>query len=90
MKFEIIKQTPFTFNKEGKEVKGVAYTVAHKARVIQASTINFEEGELVADGNTLNVKTEVELVKKPYTNGLGEVINGLQLVPKMDLDILDI
>lgn len=88
MKFQIIKQTAFSFDRKGQQVEGIAYSVAHKARVINVSTLNFEKDELVVEGDTLNVKCDIELIADNYADQLtGEIRKGIKLVPKMDLAI---
>lgn len=84
-KFPIIKKTPFTFGEGEKKQSGVAYVVTHKARVIQVSTLNFDKDAITEEGDTLNVKGEVELVPNNYTNKQGEETRGLKMVPAMDL-----
>ncbi len=90
MKFRVIKSK--AFDTEG--VKGVSYTVAHKGRAINVSTLSFEKDDITEekDGEKIthiNVKGELALRKSPYTNELGDSVDGLKLVPKMDLQIED-
>lgn len=87
MNFRIIKSTDFEH--EGK--KGTAYTVAHSGRVLQVSTLYFdEEGALtVADGK-LTIKGDIEVRKQPYVNKTGEVVQGLQIMPKFGLSLSEV
>ena len=87
MNFQIIKQTEFSFTKDSKETKGVNYVVAHKGRAMQVSSLNFEAGQLNPKDGVLSISGDIELVAKPYTNGLGETVKGISVMPKMDIAI---
>ena len=90
MNFKIIKQKAFTFSDaKGTEQKGVAYTVAHKGRAFQVSTLNFEEGQLSEAKGVLTIQGDLDAVKAPYTDSLGNSAVGVKLMPKMDLVLSD-
>ena len=90
MVFKIIKQKSFSFtNSEDVAETGIAYTLAYKGRVFQASTLNFENNELKADGNKLTISGDIDAVKAPYVNSLGETVNGVKLMPKLDMVLSD-
>ncbi len=87
MNFRIIKSTAFEF--EG--TPGTVYTVAHAGRVLQVSTLHFPETDsLVAKDNILSIKGDIEVVKKSYENKLGEMVQGLQIMPKFGLSLSEI
>ena len=87
MNFRIIKFTDFEH--EGK--KGTAYTVAHAGRVLQVSTLYFEEeGALVAADGKLTIKGDIEVIKKPYVNKMGETVQGLSIMPKFGISLSDV
>ena len=87
MNFKVIKSKAF----DTAGVKGVAYTVALRGRAINVSTLSFEEGEIKPsdDNKTLSISCEVEAVKSPYVNELGETVQGLKLMPKLGIAISD-
>jgi hypothetical protein len=87
MNFRIIKFTDFEH--EGK--KGTAYTVAHAGRVLQVSTLYFEEeGALTATDGKLSIKGDIEVIKKPYVNKMGETVQGLSIMPKFGISLSDV
>jgi hypothetical protein len=87
MNFRIIKSTEFEF--EGK--KGTAFTVAHAGRVLQVSTLYFEdENSLVVADGKLTIKGDIEVIKKPYVNKMGETVQGLSIMPKFGIALSDV
>ena len=87
MNFRIVKFTEFEH--EGK--KGTVFTVAHSGRVLQVSTLHFDdEGALVSADNKLTIKGDIEVVKKPYINKLGETVQGLSIMPKFGIALSDV
>ena len=86
MNFKLIKSKEFTFKDEkGVDIKGVVHTVAHKGRVFNLSSLNFEAKELAVEKGVLSVKCDIDIVRENYTNALGESVVGLKIIPKMDL-----
>lgn len=85
--FKIVKSKPFTFQDNGTAVTGTVYTLAHKGRVFNASTLSFDAADLVDASGNLEVKCKVELIPEQYTNALGQLITGYKLMPIMDLTI---
>lgn len=86
--FKLIKSKTFDTN----GVKGTAYTVAYKGRAMNVSTLSFTDEEkdcIVADLNkmTLAINTKIAIVQKPYLNDVGEIIQGLSVMPKFDLEV---
>ena len=82
--FNIIKTTPFDTN----GIKGTTFTLGHKGYVINASSLNFEEGDLVATKDKLQVNCNVVLKKTTYINNEGNKAQGLQLMRKLDIEII--
>lgn len=90
MNFKIIKSKVFTFTDDKKvEQKGTSYTVAHKGRVMNVSTLNFEEGDITTKDGILSIKGDVDAVKSTYLNSDMETVVGVKLMPKMDLVLAD-
>ncbi len=81
--FKIIKKKDFVSG----TISGTVYTLAHQGRVFNASTLSFEDTDLVATATHLEVKTKIELVPESYTNSLGQLVVGYKLMPKFDLSI---
>ena len=87
MNFRIVKSTEFEH--DGK--KGKVYSVAHAGRVLQVSTLYFDEdGALTEDNGKLTIKGDIEVRKQPYVNKTGEVIQGLQIMPKFGLSLSEV
>ena len=87
MNFKVIKFTAFELEDK---TKGVNYTVAHQGRVLQFSTLHFKEDEFKVDKGILSISAKIEVVKRPYTNKLGEVVQGLSLMPEFGLALADV
>ena len=83
-KYRIIKKVSFELQDK---TKGTAFTVAHKGRAINVSTLAFGAEDIQEEDNHITVKGDVVLVKAPYINSLGQEMQGLKLMPKMDLEI---
>lgn len=87
MNFKVIKSTKFTIGEGAEAKEGVAYTVAHKGRAINVSTLDFEAEEIKEVAGVLTVKGDLELVASPYLDELGATRQGLKIKPKMDLQL---
>jgi hypothetical protein len=87
MNFRIVKFTDFELEDK---TKGTVYTVAHSGRVLQVSTLHFEAGELTAAEGKLTIKGDIEVVKRPYVNKLGETVQGLSIMPKFGLSLSEV
>ena len=78
--FKIIKKKSFTGS-----ANGTAYTIAMCGRVVNATTLSFEDSDTVIKENTAGTHLEVEgafdIVKSPYENDLGEKVMGLKMMP---------
>lgn len=90
MDFKIIKQKNFSFTDKTtqEEVQAVHYTVSHKGRSLNVSSLRFGDNELTpsADGKSLTIKGELELKKDSVADQLtGEVREFLSIYPKMDI-----
>lgn len=85
--FKIIKSTPFEY--EG--AKHTHYTLGVQGRIVTLSTLSFQDSDVIVaeKEGKLEVKGEVEVIKRPYTNSLGEVVQGLQFMPKLGFSISD-
>ena len=88
--FKLIKETPF--DKNG--VKGTQYILGVQGRAVSLSTLNFEDSDVIiaknSAGTHLEISGELEVKKTSYTNGIGEVVHGLQFMPKFGFSLSDI
>lgn len=87
--FKIIKKT--AFDKNG--VSGTVYTLGVQGRAVKLSTLSFADMDadaLSATDTHLTVKGELEVRKTSYTNQLGEVVVGLEFMPKFGFSLSDI
>lgn len=85
---KLIKKKDFDTN----GVKGTAYTCAKSGRVLNVSSLSFDNAatDLVVDDKamTLTINTDVEVVSRPYVDlSTGESLNGLVVLPKFGMDI---
>ena len=86
--FKVIKSKKF-------QVDGVDhthYTLGVQGRIVTLSTLQFTESDNVISENDgkLSITGELEVIKRPYTNTLGEVVQGLQFMPKFGFGLSDI
>lgn len=87
--FKIIKKT--SFDKNG--VSGTVYTLGVQGRAVKLSTLSFADTDadtLSATDTHLTVKGELEVRKTSYTNQLGEIVVGLEFMPKFGFSLSDI
>ena len=87
--FKIIKKT--SFDKNG--VVGTVYTLGVQGRAVKLSTLSFADSDadtLTASETHLTVKGELEVRRTTYTNQLGEVVTGLEFMPKFGFSLSDI
>lgn len=92
MDFKIIKQKAFSFKDKatGNEINATNYSVSHKGRVLNVSSLRFGDNELTPseDGLSLKIEGALELRKENSTDQLtGEVREFLSLYPKMDIPL---
>lgn len=89
MNFKLIKSKEFTFTDASKkEVKGVVHTIAHKGRVMNVSSLNFDAKDISIKGDVITLPNDIELVREPYTDfSTGATVMGIKVMPKMDLAI---
>ena len=85
--FRIIKSKDFNTD----NVKGTSYTVAYKGRVLNVSSLAFEAEDLTVstDKTILSISCDIELVKSPYTNSVGETVQGVKIMPSLGLALSD-
>lgn len=88
---KVIKKKDFDTN----GTKGTAFTCAFKGRVLNVSTLSFTDEDkdcLKHDdkANTLVINCNIEIVKKPYIDALGEVVNGLSVLPAFGLALSEV
>lgn len=83
---KMIKSKEFTF--EG--VKHTHYVGGLRGSVINVSTFNFEPEDIEVDvkAKTIKIKTDCEVVVRPYTDVITQVTsNGLALLPTLGVAI---
>jgi hypothetical protein len=88
--FKIIKEIPFDNGK----VKGTNYILGVQGRAVNFSSLAFEDSNVQFAKNTagthLEVSGELEVMKSPYTNALGETVQGLKFMPKFGFNLSEI
>jgi len=87
MKLKLIKTKSF----ESKGESFNHYTVAYKGRVFGVSTMRFNPEDIAVDGDTLTLKTDVEVLKNQSVDPItGEIRMFLDIVPKLDIMLASI
>ena len=86
--FKLIKTTPFDTN----GTKGIAYVVALNGRAMNCSTLSFADqpDAIKLDKDKLVINGDIEVVKRPYVNGLGETVQGLSIFPALGIALSDV
>lgn len=86
--FKIVKQTNFSFEKDGATINATAYRVAYKGRVYSVSSLRFEDGEITVKDGMLSFSIAVELKEEIATDkATGETTKLVAIYPKNDLQM---
>lgn len=89
--FKVIKVKEFDTN----GTKGTNYTVALSGRVLNVSSLSFQDEDkdvLKYDAklSTLTINCGIEVTKRPYLDALGNSVMGLSVMPEFGLQLSDV